>query len=274
MDEVQTALAIRAERASALDMALFASELAVVEPSRGSLTFPLAGGHVSLCGPGMFVNAALAVGFDTPLDAADLQLLDTRAAQVGVTPVLEVSELSSPSLVELLTEQGWQPDDATAGLILTLTGNEPEASGVFEVTAVDDDALLREWQAATALGWGHSTEERRAASDAFGAVAAATQEPGLLLVRDPANRQVVGCASLSFRDGVATLGGMSTIPAARNRGLQRQLIDHRLHLAAQAGCDVAATQADPTGGSRRNLVRAGFTHTHTKIAWMPGPAAP
>src|SRR5262249_16747642 len=72
-----------------------------------------------------------------------------------------------------------------------------------------------------------------------------------------------GCAIaqgvLSMCEGVALLGGASTIPEARRQGAHRALLYSRLHYAAEHGCDVAMISAQPAGGaSQRNAERLGF----------------
>jgi GNAT superfamily N-acetyltransferase len=65
-------------------------------------------------------------------------------------------------------------------------------------------------------------------------------------------------------DGVAWLGGAATIPKHRQRGVQAALVAHRLRLAAQLGCGLAAVTALSNGPSARNIVRLGFQHIHTQ----------
>ena len=75
----------------------------------------------------------------------------------------------------------------------------------------------------------------------------------------------VGCGSVQFVDGIAWLGGAATIPEFRQRGVQAALVAHRLGLAAEAGCELAAVSALSNGPSARNIVRLGFQHIHTQV---------
>ena len=261
------------EQASAEDMTRFAAALASMEPERGSMTYPLRGGHVILTGSGMFVNRAMAVGYEEPLTANDLAELEARSAEVGVAPSVDVCEFTHPDVEPLLLANGYVPDGQTAGLVLDPTTDRPRPPAPTSVKAVvvETDADLQRWQDATAIGWGHADTDRRSASDAFAAAAHATQTPGLLLAvgddRAPGNRVangvVVGCSALSIRDGVAILGGMSTLPEHRGNGVQQAMIGQRLAMARLAECSLAGTQAELDSGSMRNLVRAGFVHSHT-----------
>jgi len=71
--------------------------------------------------------------------------------------------------------------------------------------------------------------------------------------------------SVVLADRIADLGGMGTLPAARQQGVQQACIHHRLRLGAAAGCDLAVTSAVPGGPSARNLERAGFSCLYTSV---------
>lgn len=256
------------EHASARDMAAFAAHLGQVDPDRGAHTYPLRGGHVVLAGRDLFVNRALGVGFDEPLSETDLDELQHHSDTLGVPCAIEVSELTHASIEPFLAVHGFRPDDKKAGLVVELALHETTEPSGFEALVVETDADLLRWQEATAAGWGHVDPERRGGSDTFSAVAHATQTPGLILAIDNTDGEVAGCASLSIRNDVAILGGMSTLPDRRRQGLQRAMIEQRLELARNAGCTVAGTTAAMDSGSMRNLIRCGLTHSHTITTWQ------
>lgn len=73
--------------------------------------------------------------------------------------------------------------------------------------------------------------------------------------------------SLYMHGDYAYLGNAHTIPAHRERGLQKALIRHRLHVAAQLGCTRAASATYRfLGASFSNLQKCGFDeHYETRI---------
>ncbi|MDQ3358462.1 MAG: GNAT family N-acetyltransferase [Actinomycetota bacterium] len=77
--------------------------------------------------------------------------------------------------------------------------------------------------------------------------------------------EAVACASLNVVDGVGWLGGAATIPQLRGHGVHADLLDHRLALAIELGCDILAATALPSGSSARNLHRAGFQLGWTQV---------
>jgi GNAT superfamily N-acetyltransferase len=131
--------------------------------------------------------------------------------------------------------------------------------------------LLGVWQDVAATEFEVGPGEPRRASDAFAAAAAVVDRDGFLLARDATDGTAIGCASITIRDGLATLGAMSTLPAHRRRGVQRALVLHRLRLAAAHGCDLAVASTVPANASERNLVRAGFRPLHETVTLAMAP---
>lgn len=261
-------LSVRIERAWALDAVAFAGVLSVQDSSWGSEFFDLADGTVVLCGPGLYVNQALACGLTEPVDDAHLRLLERRSAVVGVAPAIEISDVTMPEVRQRLTTRGYRPGGETAALILSLDeAGSPATDPAIVVERADGD-LLSIWQETSAQAWGHTGNMARRASDAFARAAAEVDGPGLVLARSVEDGRPVGCASLTIRDGVATLGGMSTLPEERRRGVQSELIRYRLDRAREAGCDLATTTADAGGASERNLLRHGFRRSHAKVTFV------
>ena len=268
---MNTATTVRVLRVWAQDAAALASTLARQDSSWGTETFPLAGGYVVLCGAGMYVNRALAVGLDGPLSSADWARLEARCAAVGVAPSLETSPATDPGVLRQIASRGYRADGSKSALLSELgTGMplpDPDPTFVIEPA---NEALLSVWQATSAAGWGHVTPTAVRVSDAFARAAAEVDGERFVVASDRETGQPVGCASLTVRDGVATLGAMSTMPAQRRRGVQSDLIAHRLRTAADLGCDLATSTAVPGADSERNLLRHGFEpwfvlDTHTLV---------
>lgn len=251
-------------------MAAFATALAVVRPDLGATTFPFVDGHAVLCGKGMYVNGPLGAGFERVPTGDEFAEWEAACERVGVVANFEVHEHSHPDLQVGLEERGYvvEPDSQRTGVVLSQASYSPRAvNDDIEVVHVTTPELIDTWKDVTALGWGHDTPERRQVSDQFTEVAAEIQKPGLFLAIDRATGEPIGCANLSFLGETALLGGMSTLPTARNRGVQSTLIQHRLRLAWKSGRSLATCHAKPGEGSIRNLERAGFTPVLTKMTF-------
>ena len=246
-------------RAWAQDAAAFADVLADQDPSWGSESFPLAGGRVVLCGAGMYVNRAIAVGFDGALSEGDWRTFEERCDAVGVVPAFEASPATAAAVRVQLVARGYEIESSRAALFCSLDVVDslaaPNPALVIEPASGE---LLPLWQTTSAAGWGHETAAARKASDAFARAAAVVDGDNLVVVRDSHDGRPVGCASMTVSGPIATLGGMSTLPAERRRGVQAALIVHRLRTAAALGCELATSSAEPESNSERNLVRHGF----------------
>lgn len=250
---------LRVLRVWAADAAAFAEVLAEQDPSWGAETFPSADGHVALCGSGMYVNAAIGVGLERPLSRSEWTKLEERSAAVGVEPSVEVSPATLEGVRDQLAMRGYQHSGTRLALSRAVgTADAVHSSDPAFVIEPANGALLPMWQAVSLEGWGHVTPDAVASSNAFARAAAVVDEDRTLLVSDVDGSRPIGCASLTVRDAVATLGGMSTVPSERGRGVQSALIAHRLRLAFELGCDIVTSTVVPGGTSERNLLRQRF----------------
>ncbi len=253
---------IRLERTWADNLAGIARTLAAHDPHGGSRVFTLADGTVVLSGRGLFVNEARSIGFDQDLTEDDLLLLEAHSAAAGVAAGVEVTDLTRPTVVDTLIQRGYRPDKPITALTRPFSDlPDPHPHYVIE------PARLGEWQATSAKGWDASDPTARAASDAYAAAAAESDDPGLLVARASEDRRTVGCSALAIRDGIATLGGMATMPTERRQGVQSAMIGHRLRFAADRGCELATATCAAGSNSERNLLRHGFTKSHTQTVY-------
>ncbi len=250
------------ERTWALDAAALADAVNRLEPSWGSETFDLADGKAVLSGPGLYVNQVIAAGLDHEITDEHLELLERRCRAVGVPAAFEVGDATLPSVRERLIARGYVPRDARSVLVRRLHDWSTLRIDAAIAVALAGRSGLRAWQDASARGWGHFSVGARRASDAFAAAAALTDKPGLMLARSASDGRPLGCASLTVTGKVATLAAMSTLPDERGRGVQGAMIRHRLRLAGELGCELAASTTKPGSESERNLIRHGFEPLH------------
>lgn len=260
----------RLMHAWALDAAAFAEVIAHHDRSWNSQTCELAGGRLVLSGAGLYVNRAIAAGIEPALDDADIDALIERSATVGVPAAIEVSPATDRLTIERLMARGFAPRPESDVSVLTRSTSVPGVDHPDDVVVrpvlSDDD--LAQWMQVSALGWGHVTPQARRACDAYTRAAHAIDGDGMVIAHDASDGRPLGCASLTVRDTIATLGGMSTIPAERGRGVQAALIHHRLGVARARGCTLAASSAVTGGASQRNLIRHGFVPLFVIGTWI------
>jgi GNAT superfamily N-acetyltransferase len=257
----------------ALDAAAFARVLAEQDPSWRSEARELAGGWLVLSGAGLYVNRAIGAGVRTALTGREVDVVIARSDAVGVPAAFEVTPWTHPATLDRLSASGFEHDAAhDVQMFVRGTGlprvERPHGVVTRAVESFDD---LARWMEVSALGWGHVAPAARRASDAFSRAAHAIDGDGMVIAHDAGDGRPLGCASLTVRDRIATLGGMSTIPDERGRGVQAALIAHRLAVASARGCTVAASTAKLDGASARNLVRHGFVPRAVITTWTRRP---
>ena len=102
--------------------------------------------------------------------------------------------------------------------------------------------------------------------EAFGAVTAARE--GTVCFLAEADGYPGAAGVLCIHDGVALLGGSSTVPEMRRRGMQSALLEARMRYAFEIGCDLAMMVAWPGSDSQRNAERKGFQIAYTRTKWQ------
>jgi GNAT superfamily N-acetyltransferase len=257
----------------ALDAAAFAHVLARQDPTWGSQAHPIAGGQLVLSGRGLYVNRAVAAGIAPALTDDDAEHLVTSSEAVGVPPAIEVSPVTATETVAVIARHGFErrPDRDVTALVWPV-GERPLPDSPMDVVIRSISAAsIPDWQEVSALGWGHTTPEARRASDVFVRAAHAIDGDGMVIAHDASDGRPLGCASLTRRDGVATLGGMSTVPAERRRGVQAALVRHRIEVAIES-CDLIVSGAASGGASERNLHRLGFVPGATISTYTRQPS--
>ena len=174
----------------ALNARAHALVLAGQDQSWGTEVFGLAGGHAVLCGPGLYVNRAMAVGLTGPMSAADFELLEQRSAVVGVPPAVDVTPTTDRSVIDLAAVRGYRLLRFLTTHVLPLDGSIEAAlpSDPSIIVERADGELLGVWQDVSAVGFDVAEGDARRVNDAFATAAAVVDRDGLLLASDAVRR--------------------------------------------------------------------------------------
>ncbi len=264
-------LASRLESLCAAEMRRFVETALQLDPACGAAALELAGGTAAFLGVGSPLNQAFGLGFGAEVTPEDIASLEEFYTSRAARPLIGASPLAHPSLFASLAARGWVLDGFENVLV------RPVESSDAEPPALPDGVSIHEVS---------SEADRRTwillAATAFSAPLPPLDvqlEIGRIVVRRPGSRlfivavegQPAGTGELYVEDGVAWLSADSTLPAFRRRGAQRAVQAHRLFLAAQAGCELAATESAPGGASQRNMERLGFRIAYTRVDMaLPG----
>ncbi len=218
-------------------------------------------GALIAMGRGRYVNRAIGVT-TADLSPDDVDSIEQFFVERGLPPMVELSSWAPSSNLEELARRGYVPKwfRSVFALRPTLTFATSRAGLRIEPVEEADEA---HWLDVFARGFEAEQGEVRVANDEIGRAGRIAPDAHTFLAF--IDDEVVGCGSVQFVDGIAWLGGAATIPEFRQRGVQAALVAHRLALAAEAGCELAAVSALSNGPSARNIVRLGFQLIHTQV---------
>jgi GNAT superfamily N-acetyltransferase len=197
--------------------------------------------------------------------------LDTIEAffRIHSAPVQhEVSPFAGVDALRLLCKRGYAPIELSSVLYRPVEPPAQPATLAESTVSVritgPDEANL--WSRISAKGWSHDHPELMDVMLNFGALTAAREHTVCFLAE--ADDQPGAAGVLCIHDGVALLGGSSTVPEMRRRGMQSALLEARMSYAYQIGCDLAMMVAWPGTDSQRNAERKGFQIAYTRTKWQ------
>lgn len=257
-------LSRRLERAEGRTNEDFVRTRARIDPASGSCAMERAGTLALFDRVGSPLTQTFGLGLFEPAAEDGLEAIEGFFESRGAGVFHEVSPLADAQTIALLSRRGYQPIEWTTVLFRPIAG----ASGMAGINANVRVRIARRsetalWSETAARGWAQPalTEFLRD----IGGVTAASE--GITPFFAELEGEPVGTGSLSLREGVALFAGASTLPASRNRGVQRALLDARLRYAAERGCDLAMMCAAPGSSSQRNAERQGFRIAYTRLKW-------
>jgi GNAT superfamily N-acetyltransferase len=257
-----TALAARIDRAE-LSLVLGIAD-AMRAAGAEVHVWPIGGSSVVLGEPNSPFNKLIALGFDGAPDPDELEDIERAHAERQARLQVELSTLADPAVGRLLTGRGYlltgfenvlarplEPSSAAIrdGLAISAV---TEADSALWVRAVTDAFLHADVFDGPES---HESFDRATLERTYRYFAAARGTSRLLARLDG---EVAGGASLYLRERTALLCGAATLPASRRRGVQSALLQTRLHLARESGCDLAVVTTQPGSKSQENVQRAGF----------------
>jgi len=238
-------------------------------PETGAVVLPIAGGCAVYCGPHSPLSYTYGLGMAGPVDAGDVQAIETFYGQRGLPARVRLCPLADPSLVRILAERGYSAHafmsvhSQRVEVAADPPGNEPG----FQVRVATPDQAARWFDLSGADGdWAEPD------GVAFMLVRC-IHKPGSRLYLAWRDGEPVAGGGLEIHDGVAALIADATLPAYRRQGAQTALLHARLSAAREAGCSLAMVHTRPGAASQRNVLRAGFSVAYTTVE-MIGPQRP
>ena len=259
--DVDLQLVRRLEATAAAASLDLVNAIKLLDPATAAEGREFGGGALIAMGPGRYVNRAIGVS-TTEMSAHDLDTIERFFAERDLPSLIELSSWAPKSTLNELAQRNYTPTWFRSVFALEPGSRvSSERAAVRIVRVADHNAA--QWLQVFAMGFEAEHGDARVANDEIGEGGRIAPNAHTFLAYW--DDEAVGCGSMQVVDGVAWLGGAATVPSFRQRGIHAALVAHRVQLAAELGCELAAMTALSSGPSARNIVRLGFQHTHTQV---------
>ncbi len=207
------------------------------------------------CRPQSPLNRAAGFGLRQPLQPNELDWIDEFFHSRTELPRIDACPLAPPENFARLAEYGYTVEHFQNLFFLPLSAWTPPdntAEAIQVTLAAADDAAP--WIDCSCRGFA-GPDDPDSLQDLFA--------PNFHNPRGQAywgwlEGRPAGTGVMVITDGVVELGGASTLPEFRQRGVQTALLTARLAAAKALGCDLAIVLTAPGSTSQRNIVRSGF----------------
>jgi GNAT superfamily N-acetyltransferase len=279
MQFVDRALARRFESAEEMPQVHHAHADQKMRPHIGSTVEPIAGGHMIFAGLGSPIGRAVGMGFDRAVTEADFEQLENFYFSRKAPSQLDYCPLTDISLLEIARKRGYGIVELNNVLARKLDPTEtfpPDPAGFIIRPGKREEALAFSTIVRQSFfpdgGEPAGFDETMAPLFAFpGAItfvaavneAEASTESGKLVA--------TGAGLIVPEHRIVALFGAGTLKPYRGRGLQTAILQRRLKVAAQAGCEYAVIVTQGGSSSMRNAERLGFTLAYSKATLIKDP---
>jgi GNAT superfamily N-acetyltransferase len=264
MKFVDTTLAQRLEAAEDVPQVEIARVFQRKHPEVSADILEIAGGHAVFAGLNSPVGRAIGLGLEGAVTAAQLDDVETFYQRHGAPSQVDITPITHPSLLEMLKTRGYvlaELNNVMARRLLPQERFEQDVEGLEfrpckpEQVPLWGNTMLRGFFAEGQIpeGWDRLLAPMAEVTNSVAMVVWAEDQP------------VACCGGLISREHrMIALGGTSTLPEYRGRGIQTAAIGRRLNLAIKEGCDLAAVITLGNTTSMRNAERLGFTLAYSK----------
>ena len=265
------ALSRRLESAEAHACAKFAEARARIFPESGAEWMECAGAYAVFDGVDSPVTQTFGLGVFEEVTPDALDEIERFFAKHGAPVNHEVSPLAGVPALALLCSRGYRPIEISSVVYQAVAkpAATPRAAEIQVHAIAPHEAEI--WAQTSARGWASDHPEFEELLLDFGKILTAREDLACFLAE--IDGQPAAAGVLSIHGGVALFAGSSTVPAFRRRGLQAALLEARMELAAERGCDLAMMVAEAGSGSQRNAQRQGFRIAYTRTKWQLASAS-
>jgi GNAT superfamily N-acetyltransferase len=230
----------------------------------------VAGGFAVYCGAGNPITQAVGLGLQGPVMAEEFDQLEAFYFVRNEPVRAETCPLADATLFEHFKERHYFVSEFSNVMVRRVCdGSLATTPSGIEIRRANPDELDL-WVMTVAQGFAENypvTHELLSVMKMF--ALGKNTECYLASI----GGRIAGGATLAVRGRIGGLFGASTLPDFRKRGLQTALLHARLQRAAEAGCELAVSLAQPGSHSQRNITRLGFQTLYTRVKferpWIP-----
>lgn len=226
---------------------------------------PFAGGWAIFAGVDSPITQAFALGLDGPVSEDEIERMEDFFHSRGASADVELCPFADPSLVQIFRDRRYNLLEFSNVLVRKLAPDDKHVDSESKVLVRRPEPHERRLLAETIMrGFMESGDLPEMMIDLF---VTFFHSPVAAYFLAEIDGSMAGGGVVNTHEGIASLGGASTLPAFRNRGVQTALLRARLAFAARSGCEIAMVTTLPGTISQRNAERQGFrvAYTRTKI---------
>jgi GNAT superfamily N-acetyltransferase len=262
MQFIDRSFAHRLELTDAYSGVAFARAHANLFPDLGSAAEPFAGGWATFAGADSPMTQAFALGLSGPVEEDEIARMEDFFRSRGAATNVELCPYADLSIVDIFRKRGYSLIELSNVFARALAPEDAQLSFNDAVRVRQPEAHeARLWAETVARGFFPEGELPQAMIDLM--ITSLHSGAGAYFLAEM-DGQTAGGGVLIMHDGIASLGGASTLPEFRNRGAQTALLRARLGFAAEHGCEVAMVTTLPGSTSQRNVERQGFRVVYTR----------
>jgi len=247
---------------------------AVISAELGDEHREWAGGIAAFGGLGSWLNQAVNAAMSGPVERGEVEVISRWFEDRQVEPMITLTTYSHPSLRDELATAGFVVRSIETLLVADLSELDrqpsppPPGTRLDTIDPADDHAV--EAYAAFASSVHFDGQENEILTDSFRRAVRHPRSVSMLL-RDENSGEVIAVCGCEHFEHIGALWGGAVAPEHRRRGIQRMLIEQRLHLLRERGLRWATIASQPTIGTERNALRAGMRPAYTRLEMVrPG----
>lgn len=237
------------------------------------------GGVASRAHHGSWLNTAVGMGFDGPIDPREIDELIAWFVERGVEPRVELCPFAHDSLTITLAQHGFVPRTFENVFFRELDADQPvmppqPLHDEIEIRRVDpaDSTVVVAYSRAVMAGF--LPPDVQISEESLETSARVLRHPRTVAFAAWSNGQIVGGGAMEIAGDVCSLFGMSTVHTHRRMGIQNAIIAARINHAAEDGVKIATIGSKPNIATERTARRFGFQLAYTKVHVVrPGTSA-